>query len=1088
MQRFLRGWIWFWPAFSFAAPLDFHISSQPTARALLEFSHQARIEVLFSFEELQTLPSTTVVGNFEPEEALSRLLRDTGFYARRTSKGKYLVSRLAQPTGSIKGRLLLPDGSAGRNLRVSLADTRQAAITTAKGEFDFSAVPPGHHRLIILADGFRPLEIVDVRVNANRAVNVETHTLEPADDLVRLAPQVVEGKFYRHWKVRDTPDFQPQRAAGNLDLPRSEDDALPYTIFDRDQISRSGVVNLNEFLQRNVLDANAAARPPEQGGAKDIFSAGSTNLTLRGYDADETIVLVNGRRLPEIMVSGRENRSPPDVNFIPLSLVERVEVLPVSASALYSGNPVGGVINIVLRPNVNATEVTTTYTNALAGFDAPQSTVSLQHGQTLLDGKLRVRLNTTLTRTFPAVETELGYIQANRPADPALTEPLFRATPNVQSVAGDPLSPGNDATATSVAPGSDGSQGLSAFNGRYGTRSTALFDLPHGVANSPESIDYLYGLRQEGTSYFGSASYDVSPWLQLGLDGISSRSVVNRGYHVIQGDLRLRANAPSNPFNQEVRVTLNETAPLLGENYSEAQMDFYSAVVGALVRLPRDWRVSMDAQYGHSRTRYRGLVGADDTRWQALVDRGGYQPLRDTQHFGPPASFYDEVLIYYGGRGRFVTLGDYDTIDAAFRVTNQSFTLPTGSGALNLGADYRLNRLASYIDERRFGTGELTGPAVTWQGRTVERISAFGELQAPLLPSRWLPAWIKDIEADAAVRYIVSDTAQESNVAPTGGVKVDFTGGWSLRGTVATSNRLPSPFLSRKVLGPSGSVGSGEVTVNAIYDPILNESYSVEASDALNPNLRPESAVTRTAGLVFQRGEVHRIRTAIDYADTQKSGELTRLEPQTVINLEELFPARVTRSAANGGRISSVRTGNVNLAWRHSQNWSTSVDYAWTECFGGRLDVYGRWVYFQKYDLQITPTSDRVDELDQPDGTAAGLLRHRSNFGAGWSNRGYGFGLDGHYFHSRPIPRLEWPRNQSRQINPYWQFDAYLQTDLARWLPGSPTRFGLRGQLRVNNVFDARPPRYASDPSGAGVRSYGDWRGQTYAVSLQATF
>src|SRR5438045_1294646 len=83
------------------------------------------------------------------------------------------------------------------------------------------------------------------------------------------------------------------------------------------------------------------------------------------------------RRHPEVMLSGRQETLPPDVNFIPISLVERVEVLPVSASALYSGNPVGGVINIVLRPNVKSTEVTTTCTNALGGFDAPQFSVSL---------------------------------------------------------------------------------------------------------------------------------------------------------------------------------------------------------------------------------------------------------------------------------------------------------------------------------------------------------------------------------------------------------------------------------------------------------------------------------------------------------------------------------------------------------------------------------------------------------------------------------------------------------------------------------------------------------------------------------------
>ncbi|MCC5023507.1 MAG: TonB-dependent receptor plug domain-containing protein [Candidatus Synoicihabitans palmerolidicus] len=77
------------------------------------------------------------------------------------------------------------------------------------------------------------------------------------------------------------------------------------------------------------------------------------------------MVLVNGRRLPEVLTSvGSQGASngyqPPDVNFIPLSLVQQVQVLPASASALYSGNAVGGVIHILLRPDLTRrrTEIT----------------------------------------------------------------------------------------------------------------------------------------------------------------------------------------------------------------------------------------------------------------------------------------------------------------------------------------------------------------------------------------------------------------------------------------------------------------------------------------------------------------------------------------------------------------------------------------------------------------------------------------------------------------------------------------------------------------------------------------------------------
>src|SRR6185436_18445989 len=101
------------------------------------------------------------------------------------------------------------------------------------------------------------------------------------------------------------------------------------------------------------------------------------------------------------------------------------------------------------------------------------------------------------------------------------------------------------------------------------------------------------------------------------------------------------------------------------------------------------------------------ITGASYARWQQLVDEGRYNPLRETQVFGPPQEFYDRVLIHRGGVGRFVTLGDYSTMDAALRMTNHALTLPTGTGAVNFGADYRRNELAKHNDERVFADGTL---------------------------------------------------------------------------------------------------------------------------------------------------------------------------------------------------------------------------------------------------------------------------------------------------------------------------------------------------------------------------------------------
>jgi hypothetical protein len=361
------------------------------------------------------------------------------------------------------------------------------------------------------------------------------------------------------------------------------------------------------------------------------------------------------------------------------------------------------------------------------------------------------------------------------------------------------------------------------------------------------------------------------------------------------------------------------------------------------------------------------------------------------------------------------------------------------------------------------------------------------------VPSRWLPGWIKSVETDLAARYTTSDLANEANLAPTGAVKVEFAGGLAVRASFATSNTFPPPVFSRPYSQGISTTGTGVVVSETVFDPRRGqEQETVQSSDAFNPNLVPEAAVTQAAGIIYQRGVVHQFRASVDFVNTVTSGEEEYLGTQQVVDLESLFPQRVIRAPVSPGDpygvgpITTVLTGNFNLAWRHSYEWSASLDYAWNKCLGGSLETYCRWIYFTRWDLENFPGSKPVDELHAPDGDVTGLLPMRTNFGAGWSNRAYGFGIDGHYYSAQILPAIEQAVQGSDRIEPYWQYDAYLQGDLARWIPWRSRHYGLKGQLRVDNVFGEKPPRYAEGPTG--VQSYTDWRGRVYSLSMTVTF
>ncbi len=1075
---------------AYAKPAQFHIPAQSASDALLLLSQQASCDILFSFNELKLVKSNTVSGFYEPSVALELLLQRTGFRAHPRGKGKFIVTALKTKTGIIKGRILKSDGSPARRVKITLLGAHRSTATNRGGGFTFRSVPPGNHNLLAEAQDHRSIVWENIEVHAAHTLELKPQTLQPTDDLMQLEPFIVTDKAARKYSFSQR-ELLPRIAVGNIDLPRSEDDALPYKIYERDQIARSGVVDLNDFLRRELLDSDASTLPPEQNGAQDSFLAGSSNLNLRGYGSDATIILVNGRRLPESSATVNGMLGAPDVNSIPLSLVQQVEVLPSSASSIYNGNPVGGVINIVLRPEIDHTEVTTTYTNAVGDFDAPNSSVSLLHGRTLLDDRFRLRFNATYAKAVPATESELGYRRTNNNTSTP-TGAIYRGTPNIRSANNSPLFALNSATTTSVKPGAKGNGGIGDFSGREGLRNFSLFDSPGGFAASPDSMDNPFGRRQQRQSYFISVVYDAFSWLQIGIDSMYTKTVVNRGYDVFRSELKLDAASSLNPFGQDILVSLNETAPDLGENYNEAKLELFSTLVGAIIDFPADWKLSLDAQFSRNIAHYRGFAGVDKARWQQLVDQGKYNPLRDTQVLGPPQEFYDQALLYFGTRNRFAKLGDYLALDTAIRATNQSLQLPTGTATTIVGFDYRLTQLEDYAQRITYADGSLATPLVLWDGRTLERLSIFGELQAPLLPTRKLPSWIEAFEMDIAVRYIMADTSRETNFAPTIGLKVDFSGGLSLRGSASFSNRFPTSAMSRRVAAPS--TGGPGINYTTIYDPLRDQSYAVETYEDLNPDIIPEGAVTQSVGLLFQRGDIHRFRASLDFVDTRKKNEILFLVPQTILNLETLWPDRVTRAALNPGdphsvgHVNSVLTGLTNIASRDSQNWNASLDYSWIDFFGGRFDAYTRLVLFQKYERQLFPASPIVNQLEYPDGTTSGLIKYRSNFGTSWTGSRYGFGFDGHYYHSRILPIPEWPNQNSDRIKRYWSFDIFGQADLSQWISWLKNTQRLTAQLRINNILNSSFPQYANDASGAGVQAYGDWRGRTYSLSVTARF
>jgi hypothetical protein len=104
-----------------AAPVKFDLPPQPANQALMAFARQAGVEVLFSSADLRYVNTAAVVGTFEPEEAIALMLAETGFIAKRTTTGKFIVRRerttapIPKPENSEPANSHGPRGPAARD-------------------------------------------------------------------------------------------------------------------------------------------------------------------------------------------------------------------------------------------------------------------------------------------------------------------------------------------------------------------------------------------------------------------------------------------------------------------------------------------------------------------------------------------------------------------------------------------------------------------------------------------------------------------------------------------------------------------------------------------------------------------------------------------------------------------------------------------------------------------------------------------------------------------------------------------------------------------------------------------------------------
>lgn len=268
----------------------------------------------------------------------------------------------AQTTlGTVTGKVVAASGEPMAGASVAVAGTQFGAIAKNDGTFRIN-LRPGRYELRARLIGYG-LVRDSVTIRAGQTVTMSfTLTRAPA----ALSAVAVIGSRSEERTVVDAPAPIDVLAAADISATGRAETA---------QMIQAVAPSFN-FPRMSIGDGTDHVRP----------------ATLRGLGADQVLVLINGKRrhtsaLVNVNGSIGRGQAAVDLNAIPASMIERIEVLRDGASAQYGSDAIAGVINIVLKAN-SPNEVQFTAGTNMTHFEPERQSPAIHVSKTLWDGKL----------------------------------------------------------------------------------------------------------------------------------------------------------------------------------------------------------------------------------------------------------------------------------------------------------------------------------------------------------------------------------------------------------------------------------------------------------------------------------------------------------------------------------------------------------------------------------------------------------------------------------------------------------------------------------------------------------------------------
>jgi len=702
--------------------------------------------------------------------------------------------------------------------------------------------------------------------------------------------------------------------------------AAPIETITREAIQQSGYQTISEVVRSITANNNGTIANEWSFG----FPSGGAGVSLRGLGSNNTLVLLNGRRLANYGLADDGHYSFVDLNQVPFDAVERIEILKDGASAIYGSDAVAGVVNVILRQQYTGFTANATAGTSYKG-DGNQYRGALTWGMgdltkdrynffLTVDAQKQEEMPSTNRRQYiGTTNLEFMGLPDTRPGNPPLGWGTTSPLGNVRPVAGNnltgPLLGGYQSLPGPCAPENQ-SDGF------------CKWDTKQFLAVQPEVQKInVFG---RGTFNFTDTiqGYAELSWFQSKVDSTISPNplratwpdVANLSVVSSLNQINLPVGHPDNPFAANGQGARLYYAPfdIGGRNtQTESTTQRYLAGVKGS-NYGWDWDVAglyirSDLNYAlNSYINYPNLL-------QALNGQGGFGYYR----IGANSNLNNPGIYSFIAPGL-----SYDIIseNTQFDIkgSRDIYKLDGGQMALAIGYEFRREEISNPGVPGTF-SGDVLGLGYS-AGVGSRNINAlYAEIYAPVL---------KNVEVTAAIRYDdYSDFGSTWN--PKVGVKWTVIPQLVARGTYATGFRAPGLYEN----GNSASAGFTSY-IDPVRCPVTDLPVDCGAGQVVsitggNPNIQPEKSTNWTVGLVWE--PVPAFSATLDYWNIETKNQITGGDPQLVIDNPGSFPSAVVLrdpsdalpGIPNSGTILSVTAPYQNLDTTKTDGIDVAARYRW---------------------------------------------------------------------------------------------------------------------------------------------------------------